>query len=268
MKRGYTGDIVPFLPAMLAGAAVDQGKGSAQPAEPYHTPVDPIPSTSQPPHPSPQHQSPLHSPPHSPPHSPHQSPPFSQPHFLPPRVTSLEKELQETKQTLGNAVLKLVKKVKSLETALKRKSKKVLISKSEDEESEDLRRKIQDIDDDPLVSLVRESMKEKSIDFGVRKEKSTDKGKRYRRKARSMAKKIDTGLDAEEEINTGREEVNTGIKDVSTSGTKVDSGTASKRGQREGKALMIEDDIQATYKTKEQIRQEEAGLEEAIKLQA
>ncbi|GKC75816.1 putative ribonuclease H-like domain-containing protein [Tanacetum coccineum] len=147
------------------GAAVDQGKGSAQPAKPYHTPVDPIPSTSQPPHPSPQHQSPLHSPPHSPPHSPHQSPPFSQPHFLPPRVTSLEKELQETKQTLRNAVLKLVKKVKSLETTLKRKSKKVLISKSEDEESEDLRRKIQDIDDDPLVSLVRESMKEKSIDF-------------------------------------------------------------------------------------------------------
>ncbi|GJU45765.1 putative reverse transcriptase domain-containing protein [Tanacetum coccineum] len=40
---------------------------------------------------------------------------------------------------------------------------------------------------------------------GVSKEKSTDKGKRYMRRARSMAKKIDTGLDAEEEINTGRE---------------------------------------------------------------
>ncbi|GJW87218.1 hypothetical protein Tco_0162558 [Tanacetum coccineum] len=31
---------------------------------------------------------------------------------------------------------------------------------------------------------------------------------------------------------------------------------------------MVEEDIQATYKTKEQIRQKEAGLEEAIKLQA
>ncbi|GKB56723.1 hypothetical protein Tco_0912909, partial [Tanacetum coccineum] len=61
-------------------------------------------------------------------------------------INSLEKELKDTKQTLGNAVLKLVKKVKSLETALKRKSKK-------------------DIDDDPLVSLVRESIKEKSTDF-------------------------------------------------------------------------------------------------------
>ncbi|GJS95047.1 putative ribonuclease H-like domain-containing protein [Tanacetum coccineum] len=183
----------------------------------------------------------------------------------------LEKELKETKQTLGNVVLKLVKKVKSLEKALKRKSKKVLISESEGEESEDQGRKIQDIDDDPLVSLVRESMKEKSTDFvtptkasgeaqeeeivptirgtntlskvasqGVSKEKSTDKGKRYRRRARSMAKKIDTGLDAEEEINTGREEINTGIEEVSTGSTKVDSGTASERGQREGKPSMVD----------------------------
>ncbi|GJR87848.1 putative ribonuclease H-like domain-containing protein [Tanacetum coccineum] len=45
------------------------------------------------------------------------------------------------------------------------KSKKVLISESEGEEPEDQGRIIQDIDDDPLVSLVRESMKEKSTDF-------------------------------------------------------------------------------------------------------
>ncbi|GKD26620.1 hypothetical protein Tco_1232834 [Tanacetum coccineum] len=274
MKRGYAGDIVPLLPAMLAGAAVDQGEGSAQPAEPHHTPVDPSP-----PHPSPPHPSPLH---HSPPHSPLQSPPYSPPHYSPPRsyeaplpegntsgsaeasmqlrelmvlvptlvtrINSLEKELKDTKQTLGNAVLKLVKKVKSLETALKRKSKKVIISESEGEEPEDQGRIIQDIDDDPLVSLVRESMKEKSTDFvtptkalgeaqeeeisptileaaktlskvasqGVSKEKSTDKGKRYKRRARSMDKKIDTGLDAEKEINAG-------IKEVSTCSTKVDS---------------------------------------------
>ncbi|GJR51980.1 hypothetical protein Tco_1402501 [Tanacetum coccineum] len=222
------------------------------------------------------------------------------------RINSLEKELKDTKQTLGNVMLKLVKKVKTLEIDLKRKSKKVLISESEGEESEDQGRKFQDIDDDPLVSLVRESMKEKSTNFvtptkasgeaheeeisptileaaktlskvasqGVSKEKSTDKGKRYRRRARSIAKKIDTGLDAEEEINTGREEINTGreeintgIEEVSTGSTKVDSGTTSKRGQREGKAPMVEEDIQATHKTKEQMRQEEAGLEEAYKQQ-
>ncbi|GKF60430.1 hypothetical protein Tco_0177216, partial [Tanacetum coccineum] len=115
------------------------------------------------------------------------------------RINSLEKELKDTKQTLGNVVLKLVKKVKSLETALKRKSKKVIISESEGEESEDQGRIIQDIDDDPLV-YERE---------GVRKEKSMDKGKRYRRRARSVAKNINIGLDAEEEINTGIKDVNT-----------------------------------------------------------
>ncbi|GKB16588.1 hypothetical protein Tco_0850511, partial [Tanacetum coccineum] len=277
-----------MLPAMLAGAVVDQGEGSAQLAEPHHTPVDLISSTSQPPIPSPipspthsPPHSPHQSPPHSPPHSPHQSPP----HFSPPRelmvlvptlvtkINSLEKELKDTKQTLGTAVLKLVKKVKSLDTALKRKSKKVIVSESESKELEDQGRIIQDIDDDPLVSLVRESMKEKPIDFvtptkasweaqeedisptileaaktlskvasqGVSKEKSTDKGKRYMRRARSVAKNINIGLDTEEEINTG-------IKDINTGSTKVDSGTASKRGQREGKAPMVEEDIQATHK--------------------
>ncbi|GKG23749.1 hypothetical protein Tco_0391785, partial [Tanacetum coccineum] len=62
------------------------------------------------------------------------------------RVTSLEKELKDTKQTLGTVVLKLVKKVKSLEKALKRKSKKVIVFASEGEEPEDQGRIIQDID--------------------------------------------------------------------------------------------------------------------------
>ncbi|GJS61891.1 hypothetical protein Tco_0656675 [Tanacetum coccineum] len=344
---GYVteGDIVPLLPAMLAGAAMDQGEGSAQPTHSPHQspPHSPHQSPPHSPHQSP-HQSPPHSPHQSPPHSPFQSPPYSPPHSSPPRsyeaplpegntsgsaeasiqlkelmvlvpslvtrVTSLEKELKDTKQTLGNVVLKLVKKVKSLEKALKRKSKKVIVSASEGEEPEDQGRIIQDIDDDPLVSLVRESMKEKSTDFvtptkasgeaqeeeisptileaaktlskvasqSVSKAKSTDKGKRYRRRARSMAKKINTELNAEDEINTGRVEINSGIKDVNTGSSKVDTGRTSistssiihspKKGQREGKAQMVEEDIQATHKTKEQIRQEEAGLEEAIRLKA
>ncbi|GJV89343.1 hypothetical protein Tco_1533281 [Tanacetum coccineum] len=111
------------------------------------------------------------------------------------------------------------------------------------EESEDQGRKIQDIDDDPLVSLVRESMKEKSTDFVT--PRNCFRG--------AQEKKISPTI-LEERPSTGS--------------TKVDSGTASKRGQREGKAPMVEEDIQATHKTKEQMRQEETGLEEAIKLQA
>ncbi|GJV13490.1 hypothetical protein Tco_1355031 [Tanacetum coccineum] len=193
MKRGYAGDFVPLLPAMLAGAAVDQGEGSAQPAEPHHTPVDPISSTSQPPHPSPPPSSPLTShhhpspPPHSPPPSPHQSPPFSPPHYSPPRsyeaplpegntsgsaedsmqlkelmnivpklvsrIKTLETELQQTKTTYGKAVLTLVKRVKILEKSLKRKTQKVVISGSEGEEPEDQGRKIQDRIIAKLLSL-------------------------------------------------------------------------------------------------------------------
>ncbi|GKG34070.1 hypothetical protein Tco_0434229, partial [Tanacetum coccineum] len=55
--------------------------------------------------------------------------------------------------------------VKSLEMALKRMSKRVILSDSEDEEIENQGRRIQDIDDDPLVSLVRNSMEEKEEDF-------------------------------------------------------------------------------------------------------
>ncbi|GJU02464.1 hypothetical protein Tco_1112802 [Tanacetum coccineum] len=239
------------------GAVVDQGEGSTQPANPHLIPVDPIPSTSHSPHPSPQHQSPPHSPLH---HSPYQSPPILSfihtlnlsPHFyyqgleatFSLKINSLEKELKDTKQTLGNAVIKLVKKVKTLETTLKRNPRK----ESMKEKSTDFvtpTKASGEAQEEELSPIILEAAKilSKVASQGVGKEKSTDKGKIYRRRARSMAKNIDTGLDAEEENNTGREEINTCIEEVSTSSTKVDSGTASKRGQREGKAPMVKDDI-------------------------
>ncbi|GJV21141.1 putative ribonuclease H-like domain-containing protein [Tanacetum coccineum] len=48
MKRGFAGEHVPLLPAMLAGAAPDQGEGSAIPAGSQPTP-DPVPSITTPP---------------------------------------------------------------------------------------------------------------------------------------------------------------------------------------------------------------------------
>ncbi|GJU26957.1 putative ribonuclease H-like domain-containing protein [Tanacetum coccineum] len=236
---------------IMVWEAVDQGEGSLSTSQPPHIPVDPILSTSQhifhlyssPPIPSP--------PPHSPPHLPHQSPPFSPSHFSPP--SSYEAPLPKG-NTSG-----------SVEDSMQLKELmvlKVLISESEGEESEDQGRKIQDIDDDPLVSLAVK-LCQKLLLISVSKQSSDLIRAKYRRR-QGYAKRFDTGLDAEEEINTGREEINTGIEEVSTGSTKVDSGTASKRGQREGKAPMVKEDIQATHKTKEQMRQEEAGLEEAI----
>ncbi|GKA49423.1 putative nuclease HARBI1 isoform X2, partial [Tanacetum coccineum] len=149
------------------------------------------------------------------------------------RIGSLEKELKKTKQTLGNAVLTLVKKVKTLQVDLKRKSKKLA--------------------DFVTPTKASGEAQEEEISPTILEAAKTI---------------IDTRLDAEEEINIGREEINTSIEEVSTGSTKVDSSTASERGQREGKAPIIEEDIQATDKTKERLRQEEAGLEEDIKLQA
>ncbi|GKG62563.1 hypothetical protein Tco_0634336, partial [Tanacetum coccineum] len=63
------------------------------------------------------------------------------------RIESLESELKRTKQTYGEALTTLIKRVKSLESALKRKTKKVILSESEEEEFEDQGRKF---DEDPL----------------------------------------------------------------------------------------------------------------------
>ncbi|GKE12218.1 hypothetical protein Tco_1415769, partial [Tanacetum coccineum] len=226
-----TGEHVPLLPAMLAGRAEDQGEGSAIPAEPHHTPIDLISSTSQPSIPSTTEE-------------PHLSPPriidrqdtkgwtvvtFMSLHsgpmkhlslkvthqevlrtvckelmaIVPKMVTkidSLEKELKETKQTLGNAVLTLVKKVKSLEVALKRMSNRVILSDSEDEETENQWRKFQDIDDDPLVSLVVSQ----SVSTYKRKTRSANKGK-----------EIGTGLDffsaVNKRLNSAKVKVNTKV---------------------------------------------------------
>ncbi|GJZ68089.1 hypothetical protein Tco_0631329 [Tanacetum coccineum] len=152
------------------------------------------------------------------------------------KVDSLETELNQTKQTMGKAIVKLVKKVKKLENILKRRN--VVLTTSEDEEPEDQGRIFKNINDDPLRS------------------KSVDKGKRYKRRKESNGKDF-------EDISIGFEEVNTGGLGFSTGSGPV----SSDRGQREGKAQMIVEETQAPKRTKEQIQQEEASLAEAIRLQ-
>ncbi|GKD74842.1 hypothetical protein Tco_1333124, partial [Tanacetum coccineum] len=301
---------VPLLPAMLAGVAEDQGEGSAIPAEPYHIPIDSVPSTSQPsipsttklPHSSPPsvrvetegaatttsgldagldsgniHESPLRSyeaplPEGNTSGSAEDSLNLKELMDIVPklvlRIDNLEKELQQTKSTYGKAVLTLVERVKLLEAALKRKSMKVILSESEDEETEDQGRKIQDIDDDPLVSLVRNSMEEKEADFVTPKKVSasgeaqeedispttleaaktlskvaSQNVSTYKRRARSASKGKDIGIgmdffsavkerlnSAEVEVNT---EVNPGSTGVNTGNTPVSTCNTPKiRSQR------------------------------------
>ncbi|GJR07104.1 hypothetical protein Tco_0530088 [Tanacetum coccineum] len=211
------------------------------------------------------------------------------------RIDDLEKQLKETKQTFGKAILTLVERVKILEVALKRKTKRILLSDSEEEETEAQGRKFHDLD--PLVSLLQElvtpsktpsktvnasgeeqvedisptTLEAAAILTKVKKIKSVDKGKRYKRR-KSLKESAGTGLDFEEvksafkEVNTGGIKVSAGIEEINVGNL---SNLLLRKGRREGKAPMTEEEeTQASRKTKEQILQEEAGLAEAIRLDA
>ncbi|GJR66252.1 hypothetical protein Tco_0012317 [Tanacetum coccineum] len=118
------------------------------------------------------------------------------------------------------------------------------------------------------------------------KAKSTDKGMRYKRKttSKSFEKDISTDLDAGIEVNPGSEDFNTGNEDfnIGSLGVSTGSGPVSTpsvvqtinviipspiKSQREGKAPITTEEIQATKRTKAQIQQEEVGLAESIRFQ-
>ncbi|GKG20062.1 hypothetical protein Tco_0379863, partial [Tanacetum coccineum] len=74
------------------------------------------------------------------------------------RIDSLETDLKQTKLTMGNAIVKLVKKVKKLEGFLKRRN--MVLSDSKEEEPEAYGRKSQD---DPLDALGEEQVEDISL---------------------------------------------------------------------------------------------------------
>ncbi|GJS96580.1 putative ribonuclease H-like domain-containing protein [Tanacetum coccineum] len=195
------------------------------------------------------------------------------------RIDSLEVDLKQTKLTMGNAIVKLVKKVKKLEGFMKRRN--LVLTDSEEEEPEAQGRKSED---DPLDSSVQglitppttkvntsgeEQVEEISPNtleaaktlskVASLKSRSIDKGRRYKRRKETKGKKVVSSLDFQGEIDAGAEQVNT----PNTGDEKV-STVGQDKGQREGKAPMISEET--PKKSKEQILQEEASLAEAIRL--
>ncbi|GKF29374.1 hypothetical protein Tco_0095716, partial [Tanacetum coccineum] len=170
MKRGFRGASRPLLPSMLladtnpnAGqehAAVAQTQPSSStpqvPSTPTPPPIPtptppPIPTPTPPPIPTPtpipdtaptpfeqiyEEPSPVHhhfSPPQE--QAPSQMPMDDLLHDFPKlisRIDSLEMDLKQTKLTMGNALVKLVKKVKKMEAFLKRRN--LVLTDSEEEE--------------------------------------------------------------------------------------------------------------------------------------
>ncbi|GJS51301.1 hypothetical protein Tco_0624663 [Tanacetum coccineum] len=217
------------------------------------------------------------------------------------RIDSLELDLKQTKLTMGNAIVKLVKKVKKLEGFLKRRN--LVLTDSEDEEPEAQGRKSQaDPQDSSIQGLVtppttkaHASGEEQEEDISPNtleaaktlskvaslKSRSIDKGRRYKRRKESTGKKVVSSLDFQEdntgaekistagEVNAASIEVNTASK-VNTGSIELntvieqDSTAGENKGQREGKAPMLSEET--PKKTKEQILQEEASLAEAIRL--
>ncbi|GKA56269.1 hypothetical protein Tco_0755341, partial [Tanacetum coccineum] len=302
MKRAFRGAPRPLLPSMFLVATNPNAvittptpiPASTPTPPPIHTPTPPPIHTPTPP--------PIHTPTPTPIHTPTLTPtpiPDTEPtpyehiyeepspvhqHFSPPqeqapsqmsmddllqavpklisRIDSLETNLNQTKLTMGNAIVKLVKKVKKLEGFLKRRN--LVLSDSEEEEPEVQGRKSQD---DPLDSSVQglvtppttkvnTSGEEQVGDISPNtleaaktlskvaslKPRSIDKGRRYKRRKEAKGKKVVSSLDFQEEVDAILLVLNnTGDEQVSTAGAKKSTSDQDK-GQREGKAPMISEE--------------------------
>ncbi|GJV81187.1 hypothetical protein Tco_1517057 [Tanacetum coccineum] len=161
------------------------------------------------------------------------------------RINSLETDLKQTKLTMGNAIVKLVKnvklvkKVKKLEGFLK--SRNMVLSDSEEEEPEAQGRKSQD---DPLDSLVQGLVTPTTTKVNASGEEQVEDispntleaAKTLSRVASLKPKSID-----KEEIQRRKEtkersiKLSTGSEQVSTVSTKKSTPSPNK-GQRAGKA--------------------------------
>ncbi|GKA14760.1 hypothetical protein Tco_0694406 [Tanacetum coccineum] len=170
------------------------------------------------------------------------------------RIDSLEMDLKQTKLTMGNAIVKLVKKVKKLEEFVKRRN--LVLSDSEEEEPEVQGRKSQD---DPLASSVQglvtppttkvhASGEEQVEDISPNtleaaktlskvaslKTRSIDKGRRYKRRKEAKGKKVVSSLDFQEEADAEAEQVNT------ASAEQVNTASAEQVSTAEGLVLSKE----------------------------
>ncbi|GKF83449.1 hypothetical protein Tco_0245105, partial [Tanacetum coccineum] len=136
------------------------------------------------------------------------------------RVDSLEKDLKQTKLTMGNAIMKLAKKVKKLEGLVT--PSKTTVNTSGEEQVEDIR---------PNTLEAAKTLSR----VASQKPKSIDKGRRYKIRKESKGKKVVTSLDFQEEVSTEHaegvntaEEVNTGSIKVSIVSGQVSTDSINK----------------------------------------
>ncbi|GJV34298.1 hypothetical protein Tco_1394698 [Tanacetum coccineum] len=154
------------------------------------------------------------------------------------RVVALETDLRQTKKVYGAAYTKLIKKVKKLERAAKssqsRRRANIVVSDDEDdaEDSSKQGRKIDEIDQDPDITLVQHD--------------AEIQGRHGQEMDTASPPRVSTA------------------EDISTAETLVYIRRSAAKDK--GKAKMDESEPEQT-KTKLQQRQERAGYEAAVRLQ-
>ncbi|GJW13669.1 hypothetical protein Tco_0017802 [Tanacetum coccineum] len=256
MKRGFRRVPRPLLPAMLSivdpsvgqeAPSVTQPQPSSSVVPPTTPTTQPIPSEattiphlSQPTPPTPIAEttnaspSPTLSPAHKPMEHIFEQPSSDQQPPLPrqdattsqlmARIDDLEKQLKETKQTFGKAILTLVERVKTLEVALKRKTKRLVTP------SKTSSKTVNASGEEQVEDISPTTLEAAAILTKVKKIKLVDKGKRYKRRKVSK-ESAGAGLDFEEvksafeEVNTGNIKVITGIEEINASSLDVNTGS-------------------------------------------
>ncbi|GJR88575.1 hypothetical protein Tco_0212586 [Tanacetum coccineum] len=180
------------------------------------------------------------------------------------KVVALETDLRQTKKVYGAAYTKLIKKVKKLERAAKssqsRRRANIVVSDDEDdaEDSSKQGRKIDEIDQDPDITLVQHDAEIQG------------------RHGQEM--EFETEVYTAEDVSTAGAAVTTAGASISTASpprvsTAEDISTAEtlvyirrSAAKDKGKAKMDESEPEQT-KTKLQQRQERAGYEAVVRLQ-
>ncbi|GJT90256.1 hypothetical protein Tco_1079101 [Tanacetum coccineum] len=171
------------------------------------------------------------------------------------KVTSLEAELAQTKQTYGTALTKLIKKVKKLEQTVEstqaRRRFEIVVSNDEEglEHPSKQGRKITEINQDPSISLVQ------------------DEGTSWIQEDIEIKEKISSGEKGEKEVSTVDAEHSTVISEVSTAAANLVCIRRSAQKRKDKGKEIMEEDESVQKKTKKQLEQERLGHEEAIRLQ-
>ncbi|GJW14252.1 hypothetical protein Tco_0018385 [Tanacetum coccineum] len=214
------------------------------------------------------------------------------------RVKSLEKELSETKQTLGTAILQLIEKVKKLENKLKKKRKSKETKDAEDQDQEvpfetdqgdtfvtpEKSKGSGEAQEEQISPSTLEAAQILTIvaSEGFKGSQAPLGSKIYKRKPKSTktptkilhfeepdSAQVNTAQVNTAELNpdsTPSAQVNTG----EVNAAEVNTGEAERVQRRKGKEPMTEEDLQAEVqasKTSKEL-QELADLEEAQRLQA